>query len=93
MSRRTGRWEMGARKKAMEEERSQEISLMVVNCRSLVNKVDEFRTLLELYQPEVVVAVETWLGEGFTERELTIDGYTLHRRDRDRHGGGGDGSS
>jgi Reverse transcriptase (RNA-dependent DNA polymerase)/Endonuclease-reverse transcriptase len=88
VSKKNGRGVMGGRNRAMEKERSQEISLMVVNCRSLANKVDEFRTLLELYQPEVVVAVETWLGEGFTERELTIDGYTLHRRDRDRHGGG-----
>ena len=61
---------------------------MVINCRSVCNKTDKFRTLIELIQPHVVVAIETWLEEGYTEREVTIDGYVMHRRDRNKHGGG-----
>jgi hypothetical protein len=64
------------------------ISVMVVNCRSIRNKVDKFRSLLETYQPNIVIAVETWLTEGFTEKEIAVDGYEFYRRDRVTHGGG-----
>ena len=61
---------------------------MTVNCRSVCNKIDKFRSLLEVYTPEVIVAVETWLDSGFTESEITVDDYVFYRRDRNKHGGG-----
>ena len=61
---------------------------MVVNCRSVRNKVDKFRSLIETYQPHIVIAVETWLTEEFTEKEISVDGYVFFRRDRVTHGGG-----
>jgi Endonuclease-reverse transcriptase/Reverse transcriptase (RNA-dependent DNA polymerase) len=69
-------------------ESESETTIMVINCRSVCNKMDKLRTLLELVEPHVVVATETWLEEGYTEREVTVDGYVMHPRDRDKHGGG-----
>jgi Reverse transcriptase (RNA-dependent DNA polymerase)/Endonuclease-reverse transcriptase len=63
-------------------------SVMTVNCRSVCNKIDQFRSLLEVYKPEVIVAVETWLDSGYTDSEITVDNYVFYRRDRNKHGGG-----
>jgi hypothetical protein len=41
-----------------------------------------------IYEPAIIVATDTWLNEEYTENELTVDGYILHRRDRNKHGGG-----
>lgn len=65
-----------------------DVTLMVVNCRSINNKIEEFGALLETYQPDIVVATETWLDESVLDSELAVSGYTIHRRDRNRHGGG-----
>lgn len=51
-------------KKDVRVNSAHEMKIMVVNCRSLCNKVDKFRTMLEIYDPEIVVATETWLDEG-----------------------------
>jgi Endonuclease-reverse transcriptase len=74
--------------KANKAKKDDMMQIMLVNCRSICNKIDEFRTLLEVHKPEVIVAVETWLDDGYQENELTIDGYVFHRRDRNKHGGG-----
>lgn len=74
--------------KGQQKEQKEHLNIMVVNCRSLANKIDKFQTLIEFYEPEVVVAVETWLDEGWSENELSMKEYELHRRDRNRHGGG-----
>jgi hypothetical protein len=63
-------------------------TIMVVNCRSICNKLDKFRTVLETYTPDVAVAVETWLDDEYTTNEISMNGYTLFRKDRNKHGGG-----
>ena len=38
--------------------------------------------------PSVIALAETWLDSTILNCEVQLPGYTLHRRDRDRHGGG-----
>jgi hypothetical protein len=33
--------------------------------------------MLKIYEPEIVVATETWLEEGYSEKEIEMDGYDM----------------
>ena len=41
-----------------------------------------------MYKPCVVCLVETWLDSSIDDVEISIQGYTIVRRDHSRHGGG-----
>ena len=51
-------------------------------------KLDDLRLMCTLEKPDVVCIVETWLCSDITNNEIAIPEYTVHRLDRDRHGGG-----
>ena len=38
--------------------------------------------------PDVVCVVETWLDKNIDDTEIFVQGYCVHRVDRNRHGGG-----
>ena len=59
-----------------------------INIRSLRNKMDELRLFCDKFKPHVLSLNETWLDDSFSDVELSLPGYQLMRRDRDRHGGG-----
>jgi len=42
---------------------SKPLVILRVNCRSICNKVLEFRNLFETYNPDVVIGKESWLKE------------------------------
>ena len=50
--------------------------------------MDELRLFCDKYKPHVLSLNETWLDDSFSDVELSLPGYQLVRRDRDRHGGG-----
>ena len=58
------------------------------NCRSLVPKIDNLRTIAASATPSVIALCETWLDESVPELVLFIPNYHILRRDRNRHGGG-----
>ena len=58
------------------------------NARSLLPKISELRLFASKYQPSVIAISETWLDKSVTNGEIHIDGYTFHRKDRKRTGGG-----
>ena len=65
------------------------ISLLFSNCRSLVCQMDELQVLVANNSPPTIIALaETWLDNTILPCELSLPSYSLHRRDRDRHGGG-----
>ena len=60
-----------------------------LNIRSVVNKVDDLRVLLERRSRALVFGLsETWLDESVTDAELEVPGFNIHRRDQNRQGGG-----
>ena len=59
-----------------------------INICSLRNKMDELRLFCDKFKPHVLSLNETWLDDSFSDVELSLPGYQLMRRDRDRHGGG-----
>ena len=41
-----------------------------------------------MYHPDIICVVETWLDPTIDDFEISIQGYCVHRVDRNRHGGG-----
>ena len=51
-------------------------------------KIDHLRILISVFSPDIICLVETWLDSGILDSEITIQGYSIIRLDRNRHGGG-----
>jgi len=62
--------------------------LLLVNCRSICNKILEFWNLIDSYNPDVVIGTESWLSEEINNAEVFRDDYITFRRDRCSRGGG-----
>lgn len=63
-------------------------SLLYFNVRSLLPKIDEFRIICSVSKLDVVCITESWLDSTIDDCEISIQGYSVFRLDRSRHGGG-----
>lgn len=60
-----------------------------LNIRSLVPKLDDLQVLLQRYGGAHVLGLsETWLDGGVSDAEVSVSGFCIYRKDRDRRGGG-----
>lgn len=66
----------------------QQLRILSLNARSIVNKIDELELLLLSYNAQLVVISETWLSDKISSDEIVPPGYKLYRRDRVLRGGG-----
>ena len=60
----------------------------LLNARSLVNKLLDFKTLAVTDKIDIFFITETWLGDCMLDSELLSPEYQIFRRDRNRNGGG-----
>ena len=67
----------------------EEISIVLVNARSLLPKIHFLKALCTVASPSFLCITETWLCETVKDVILDIPGYTLHRADRHGAKGGG----
>ena len=63
-------------------------SVLSFNARSLLPKMDNLRAVCASGCYDFITVTETWLSADVLDRELYLPGYTIIRRDRNRHGGG-----
>nr|CAH8820128.1 unnamed protein product [Trichobilharzia regenti] len=62
---------------------------MLLNARSLLNKITSLRSLVYMERPTLILVTETWLTIDIPDTKLIIDNYNIHRNDRvDKRGGG-----
>lgn len=61
---------------------------MVVNCRSVKNKVEELSGLIKSVQADVILGTESWLDDSISDHEVFPSNFNVYRRDRSLHGGG-----
>ena len=54
----------------------------------MLPKIDYVRSVCSVYVPDIVCIVESWLDDSILDAEICIQGYSLFRLDRTRHGGG-----
>ncbi|KAJ8018258.1 LINE-1 reverse transcriptase-like [Holothuria leucospilota] len=59
-----------------------------LNVRSLIPKLSELKLLAVRTKATIIALSETWLDDSVTNAEISIEGYSVLRRDRNRNGGG-----
>ena len=72
------------------EERNAEkkMTLLHLNARSLPAHLEDIQQLVLSRCPDVLALSETWLDDSISDNEVSLHGYSLHRMDRSRTGGG-----
>ena len=63
-------------------------NIVQFNVRSLLPKIEEVRNVFLNMYVHVICINETWLDSSVSDNEINIDGFTVFRKDRTRHGGG-----
>src|SRR5580698_878275 len=60
------------------------------NARSLVNKIKELELLVKSENADIIGVTETWLNTNILDSEMSMEGYSLLRKDMsdNRRGGG-----
>ena len=64
------------------------ILMASINVRSLLPKIEEIRILLSTTSMDLLCVCETWLDDSIGDSEIAVQGYSVIRKDRNRHGGG-----
>lgn len=64
------------------------LGFLHVNARSLVPKLDIFKTWFFIAKPDVVVVSETWLKPSIPDNVINMAGYDVFRTDRKGRAGG-----
>ena len=59
-----------------------------LNAADLYGKIDQLRDIMSEINAHVLSLNETYLDDSITNDELLLTGLTVHRRDRNRNGGG-----
>ena len=62
---------------------------MVINARSLRNKLLDFQAVVYTRKIDIVIVSETWLDNTVPDYEILPNGYTIFRKDRIGRRGGG----
>ena len=66
------------------------LTCLVINCRSLKNKIADIAAVIDEHKPDVILGNESWLNSEITSSEIFPAGYTVFRKNRvDGQIGGG----
>lgn len=64
------------------------LSVLVLNCQSIVAKKADLNCLIEVTNPDIIIASETWLKPSINSSEFFPLNYTVYRKDREDGYGG-----
>ena len=66
------------------------LSCLCANARSIQNKFEELELYVQNEKPHVIGITESWTTDEIADSEISLNGYTLFRRDRgeNKRGGG-----
>ena len=62
---------------------------MLVNCRSIRNKIADFNLLVQSNNPDIILGTESWLTDEVSTGEVFLNNFTVLRREREDSIGGG----
>ena len=79
----------GPPKKAPQTTKQTNLRVLMVNCQSICNKVQEFHHVLESTQPDIVLGTDSWLNPSIANSEIFPPDYTAFRNDRKSGKSGG----
>ena len=58
------------------------LTLFYTNAGSLLNKLDELKMSISLYNPDIICICETHFSQEIDECEVALEGYCIFRADR-----------
>ena len=61
---------------------------MYLNINAILKHLDEIKILLDEKKPHIMGLNETKLDSNIGDDEISVEGYSLVRKDRNTHGGG-----
>jgi hypothetical protein len=64
-----------------ESGRSSGFNCMYTFANSVLNKMEEFHGRVIAGHFDIIGITETWTSQDILDTELTVDGYTLYRKD------------
>lgn len=64
------------------------INICHINGQSLSNKIDELRFVFENSNIDLICVSETWFTSEVSDLQISLNGYSVIRTDRDGHAGG-----
>ena len=64
------------------------LTVLVLNCQSVVSKKADLICLVEITNPDIIIASETWLKPSINSSEFLPPNYTAYRKDREDGYGG-----
>lgn len=73
---------------ADDHERAAKITVVNMNARSLLNKVEALESTLLEFEPHIATITETWLNPQILDSEIVPPNYVMLRKDRTSRGGG-----
>lgn len=62
--------------------KQRKLSCLVINCRSLKNKVADIAAVIDEYKPDIILGNESWLNSTIASSEIFPDGDTIPKKDR-----------
>ena len=65
------------------------LRILVMNCRSVVNKKPQIESIVDAAKPDIVIGCESWLNSSHTSTSIFPEGYVAYRKDRPGDGGYG----
>ncbi len=75
--------------KSSEPLRCKSVKVMLTNACSIISKLDELRERIRCRPPDVIAITESWLHPEISDAEISIDGFSTFRSDRQNRRGGG----
>ena len=61
---------------------NEDFTILNINCRSLLNKIEDLNYILNELKPDIVCLTETWLDNSTKENCFIPSGYNIIRKDR-----------
>ena len=78
------------RQKSLKNKMKRSLRVLVINCRSIVDKKQEYENLIHSTRPDVIIGTESWLKPMDCDDECAPkDQYDIFRKDRINAKGGG----
>ena len=77
-------------KRVLKSAKRKSLTCLVVNCRSVKNKIADVEAIIDEYKPDIILGSESWLNSDILSSEIFPANYTVYRKDRNSkcHGGG-----
>ena len=63
-------------------------NIMLTNARSVMNKLEDLHVTIEQQNADIVCISESFLSDEIPDDVIEYEGFAIHRKNRNRHGGG-----